>query len=560
MFYRKKKPLYIFLAVSLAVMVAVPGVFCPPAGPTSALAADIMSSYQALKKDPTSQVFLDRLYEAGATEADLESFLNDLDGELRRGESLTEANFNSRMFSVLKEVVTWHPVIFKALSVGFPEEISYTLDKKELHPSLVPLRNAAADSLLGTTPPDDKSSGGGGGGGGGGGEGAPADRDTVEQKISDQLERGASRIELEPSGSSDEIVIPGSAIKKVNEADKELHLKFDAVKIKLPAGAISISEQARFSVSIKVVKPSQASKAVSALSRGQRLAGDIFEILASTDSSVQGLDFDKEVTVTLPYQASEVKAEEERLLDAYRFDEEKNKWVAMKGTVDRSWHTVTFSTSHFSQYAVLIHDPARDVKPASSGEDKSGIEPTTPVPVEFSDMKGHWAQEYVEKLAATGIVAGVSPERFEPNRQITRAEFATLLVRALELPATVQLKGRFDDVAAGAWYFAPVNAAADAGLVNGVSATRFEPNQAITREQLTVMIARAMIIQGKTITGSEDQLNIFQDQKQISSWARTGIATAVAAGMVQGRPDGTFAPLANATRAEAATLIYNLLN
>lgn len=560
MFYRKKKPLYIFLAVSLAVMVAVPGVFCPPAGPTSALAADIMSSYQALKKDPTSQVFLDRLYEAGATEADLESFLNDLDGELRRGESLTEANFNSRMFSVLKEVVTWHPVIFKALSVGFPEEISYTLDKKELHPSLVPLRNAAADSLLGTTPPDDKSSGGGGGGGGGGGEGAPADRDTVEQKISDQLERGASRIELEPSGSSDEIVIPGSAIKKVNEADKELHLKFDAVKIKLPVGVISISDQTRFSLSAKAVKRSQASKAVSALSRGQKLAGDIFEILASTDSSVLGLDFDKEVTVTLPYKASEVKADEERLLDAYRFDEGKNKWVAMKGTVDRSWHTVTFATSHFSQYAVLIHDPARDVKPASSGEDKSGIEPTTPVPVEFSDMKGHWAQDYVEKLAAAGIVAGVSPERFEPNRQITRAEFAALLVRALDISGSGQLKGRFEDVTAGAWYFTTVNAAADAGLVNGVSATRFEPNQAITREQLTVMIARAMTIQGKTIIGSEDQLNIFQDQKQISAWAKKGVATTVAAGMVQGRPDGTFAPLANATRAEAATLIYNLLN
>jgi hypothetical protein len=383
-FNRKKKPLHLVLATVLTAVVAVTAVFSLPAACTPARAAGLLSSYEALKNNPANQDFLDRLFaaEAGATAADLESFLHDLDSELRAGGTLTEANFNSKMFSSIKEVVTWreHRTIFKALSEAFPEEIALALSG-QLHSSLEPLRNAVRDSVLGTTPPENNSPGGDGGGDGTG------------------------------TGTGD--------------------------------------------------------------------------------------------------------AKEEEGENADTTDPE---------------------------------------------QDENGTESHVPASPVFSDLQGHWAQEKVEKLAAAGLVAGVSPDSFEPQRPITRAEFTTLLVRILATPTSGQLRGHFEDVAAGTWYFASVNAAANAGLVSGVTPTRFEPKQPITREQLAVMLARAMAAQGKTTTAGEDQLLIFRDRQQISAWARNDVAATVAAGLVKGRPDGSFAPLAHATRAEAATLLYNLVH
>jgi hypothetical protein len=291
--------------------------------------------------------------------------------------------------------------------------------------------------------------------------------------------------------------------------------------------------------------------ALAALSPAQKLAGDIYEFQAGTESSVKGFSFTKNITVTLPYQNTNLKPGEENLLDAYYFDESNKRRVAMKGIINRSAQTVTFSTNHFSKYAVLVQDPALVV------EKPPLTEPT--VPPNFTDMNGHWAQGTIEKLAAQGIVCWITADKFYPNRGITRAEFATMLLRALNLPATTQLRGRFEDVPADAWYFSSVNAAAEAGLVAGISANRFAPNQPITREQLAVMVARALTLRGKTITGDEAQLTVFKDQKQISTWARKGVAQAIAGKIVGGRPDGTFGPSAPATRAEAATMIYNLL-
>ena len=106
----------------------------------------------------------------------------------------------------------------------------------------------------------------------------------------------------------------------------------------------------------------------------------------------------------------------------------------------------------------------------------------------------------------------------------------------------------FTDVAADAWYAPYVTAAAQAGIVQGVAAGRFDPDAPVTREQMALMLARALKLSG---TGAA----AFTDQAAIAAWAAGGVQAAVAAGLMNGFPDGSFRPLEPTTRAQAAKVL-----
>jgi hypothetical protein len=193
---------------------------------------------------------------------------------------------------------------------------------------------------------------------------------------------------------------------------------------------------------------------------------------------------------------------------------------------------------HFSHYAVLEYDVA------------------------FADVSAaYWAADVIRKLAAKHIVQGVTHDRFKPEGTVTRAEFVTLISRALEL--TSEAPPQFDDVPADAWYADAVAAAYEAGIIKGRSDAIFAPSGLITREEMAVMILRAYeYATGKValIPGShEGSPEPFIDQDQVSEWASHSVKAAQAIGLIHGRTDGTFAPQAFMTRAEAAQIIWNLL-
>jgi len=100
-------------------------------------------------------------------------------------------------------------------------------------------------------------------------------------------------------------------------------------------------------------------------------------------------------------------------------------------------------------------------------------------------------------------------------------------VRALGITPSIQAYGRFNDVPANEWYFNVVNTAADVGLMSGYTPNTFGPNDPITREQIGVMITRALLYKGKNATSGSANLAAFADQQQISSWAVDGVAAAV---------------------------------
>lgn len=175
----------------------------------------------------------------------------------------------------------------------------------------------------------------------------------------------------------------------------------------------------------------------------------------------------------------------------------------------------------------------------------------------FQDVQGgHWASSVIAQLAARQIVAGTSAGLFEPERAISRAEFAALLVRALKLSGKSELT--FTDVAKTDWYFDPTAIAVHSGIAAGVSDADFLPNAPITREEMAVMLIRAY--QLRHPEAIPDAPLAFADQDDISPWAAAYVNSARALQLVQGRREGAFVPKGISTRAEAAQAVYNLLH
>ena len=155
-----------------------------------------------------------------------------------------------------------------------------------------------------------------------------------------------------------------------------------------------------------------------------------------------------------------------------------------------------------------------------------------------------------------GIVSGVTETTFEPDRPVTRAEFAALIVRALNLNAATEGQ-QWKDVATNDWFASSVYAAANVGLIAGYDGW-FRPDDLITREEMAVVIAKAYAFKGGN--PSSGAIEMFADRNEISDWAYSYVDTTAAIGILKGITPTTFGPSANATRAEATSLIKRLLD
>ncbi|MFD0713122.1 Ig-like domain-containing protein [Paenibacillus sp. GCM10027626] len=177
----------------------------------------------------------------------------------------------------------------------------------------------------------------------------------------------------------------------------------------------------------------------------------------------------------------------------------------------------------------------------------------------YSDLPaGHWAYEAVAELSAKQVLQGTSATRFEPGRAVTRAEYAAMLVGALRLTETGE--HRFADVPADKWYAEAVAIAYKAGLVTGRSASVFDPEGRITREEMVAMTMKAFSLTGsKGGSAAAQPERVFADETAISAWAKPYVQEAAALQLIQGRAAGKFAPKGTAGRAEAAKLIHSLI-
>ncbi|MNO19032.1 Endo-1,4-beta-xylanase A precursor [compost metagenome] len=175
----------------------------------------------------------------------------------------------------------------------------------------------------------------------------------------------------------------------------------------------------------------------------------------------------------------------------------------------------------------------------------------------FGDLTNHWSQEDVELMASKLVIQGVTGTDFNPQSRITRAEFAAMLVRALGLTETDE--ARFTDVKTTDWFAGAVGAASKAGMVEGFENGAFQPNAGITREQMAVMISRAMNVAGQSGAVDTASLATFTDSGTISGWAKEAVAQSINTSILNGMTKSTFVPQALATRAEAAVVLKRML-
>ncbi len=183
-------------------------------------------------------------------------------------------------------------------------------------------------------------------------------------------------------------------------------------------------------------------------------------------------------------------------------------------------------------------------------------------PVEFSDVAKHWAKDSINNMGSRMVVTGIGNNTYNPNREITRAEFATIVVRALGLGPGMG-SSSFSDVDESKWYSGYIKTAVSYGIINGYNAKNFGPNDTITREQAITMIARAMKTTGLNATLSDSEIGnllaAYNDGAKVSGYAANGMAVCLKTGIVSGRAGNMLAPKANITRAEAAVIIEKLL-
>lgn len=182
---------------------------------------------------------------------------------------------------------------------------------------------------------------------------------------------------------------------------------------------------------------------------------------------------------------------------------------------------------------------------------------------QFTDVaEDAWYHDYVYDLVYRGVVNGMTATTYEPEGKLTRAQFVKLLACSLadaETLKTYEGKHPFKD-SEGHWAEAYIAWAKDKGIVEGVSATEFDPEAPITREQMATIFGRYALKQGIELPKSDNAAGSFPDADKISEYAREFVELMRIAGILNGYEDGTFRPQGNATRAEAAKLFSLFLS
>jgi len=291
--------------------------------------------------------------------------------------------------------------------------------------------------------------------------------------------------------------------------------------------AIGVAGSGDVSFGIGIVSASSLSAAQ------QQAVGD--RLIYSFSVTIGGTavsQFGSGVTVSIPYTLG--ANENPNAVVIYYLDA-SGTLQPMQGKYDVETKTVTFFTTHFSDYVI--------------GYNK----------VSFNDVdSGAWYADAVTFLAARGVTSGTSDGVFSPDATLTRGQFITLLMRAYGISPDTSSTDNFSD-AGNTYYTGYLAAAKSHSITNGIGNNKFAPDQAITRQEMFTLLYNALKTFDKLPTGTSGKmLTDFTDSVVVASWADGAMTVLVKLGMLSGS-GGKLLPTATTTRAEMAQVLYNLL-
>ncbi|WP_430883938.1 S-layer homology domain-containing protein [Fusibacter sp. JL216-2] len=338
-------------------------------------------------------------------------------------------------------------------------------------------------------------------------------------------------IELTATNELQEVELAAETLESLKASSAEVEINLGGMKFKVPAELLAQYAESGMTVESDILEAdeTQAIKEAEATDGLDiDVVSDVYDIefkAGNADANLSGAKPKLSIDVKKLVDMLKVDAHK---LSVFVYDDEAGAWEHVPTKIVDG--VAEFEAPHFSKYAVL----------------KSNVV--------FDDIQGHWAQETIEMMTANKITSGRSATAFEPDAEITRAEFAAYLVNMIGLDGEVA--GNFKDIPEDAWYYKQVGLAGINGLVSGVGNGNFAPDATVTRQDMAVMIAKAY----KFMNGTEMKGNAtaFGDSVLIADYAYDAVSASKYHSIIGGFEDGSFRPSKTATRAEAAQMLRNL--
>lgn len=283
----------------------------------------------------------------------------------------------------------------------------------------------------------------------------------------------------------------------------------------------------KLSIGIAVVAPEKLSDEVRAL------AGDnpVYDFTLTVDkTSAQWTGYP--VKVKIPYKLKD--GENPSQVVVYSVD--NGLELVKLSLYDKESGKIVFLPKHFSQYtAAYANVSFKDIDALSSLTSNS-----------------------IRALAARGVVVGKETGQYDPQGKLTRAEFVQMLVNFLDV-ADPAATSKLTDVKAGAWYYKAVASAEKLGIVQGKADGSFGGNDVLTRQDMAVLLHRAIIASGNSLQASKQEAPAFADEAAISVYAQKAVETLKQAKVLAADANGVYGPKSSVNRADAAVLLYNFL-
>ncbi|WP_145407800.1 glycoside hydrolase family 9 protein [Paenibacillus xylanexedens] len=351
-----------------------------------------------------------------------------------------------------------------------------------------------------------------------------AARKAVNGKITIGVEtlRGLEKVEVHLPGDWIRTV-DTSSTKSVSIQSLGTTVEFDSAYLK----GLFEKNAKKLSISISVASPETLSTEI------HTLLGDspVYDFSLSLDNTPLQWS-DQPVTVKLPYT---LKAGfHPNQVVVYTVDE--GLQIIKYASFDQKSNTIHFRPEHLSKYSVTFNHV--------------GFTDIGSLPSATSDA--------VRAIAARAIITGKSPETYDPAGKLTRAEFVQMLVKFFDANDAAAVS-QFSDVKKDAWYYTAVASAEKLGIVQGKNSSTFGTNDILTRQEMIVLLHRALLMTDHSLQAIEQELPLFTDQANISEYAQNAVTALKQANILDVSPSGSLDPKLQASRAEAAVLIYNLL-
>ena len=378
------------------------------------------------------------------------------------------------------------------------------------------------------------------------------DQKKLEEKLESEGQRAVITI---PIKTNSEVVIGelnGQMIKNMENKLAVVEIKTDNATYTLPALQININaisdqigksvELQDIKVTIEISKPTMDTMSIV---ESSAVKGEFTIVAPSLNFAVKGTYGDKTVevsrfnayverTIAIPDGVDPNKITTGVVVDPDgTVRHVPTKIVSIDGKYYAKMNSLTNST-----YSVVWH------------------------PLTFNDVEQHWAKDAVNDMGSRMVISGIGNDLFAPDQDITRAEFAAIIVRGLGLKLELGTIP-FSDVNASDWYSSAINTAYSYHLISGFEDGTFRPMDKITREQAMTIIAKAMKITDLkaklSFKEAGELLSPFVDANSASEWAKNSIADCLQAGIVSGRNVNQLAPKNNISRAEVAAIVQRLL-